>query len=365
VIAAALREATAEHDSTSVHGGSPRERIVGKVVRIGHAAWEVRLIAWNDRGAGRRRTLRARTIEGLVRAARDAVAQAWATGKTPTPLEVSPVAEVDPPDVHHTTLALAGFDEAPSPPTLIASATEPLRRAVTLEAAASLRLFSRSFDYHQDILQRLHPYSLPVAAAVAVATRWLPVRSHGGLSFGIAGNAVAAVSVESVDAGTVYSTTAYEYEAALTLQDELGAVTLIGMLGAGEQVFELGAAESGPGRGPSMPAVPAVDYRYLRAGGGLRWTVGDRIALEPQAAWLFVFDAGEVASARFFPHLNVSGVDLSLEASYAVSARVALCGGAALRRYFFDLHPRPGDLWIAGGAIDQFIAGTVGLRISI
>ena len=47
--------------------------------------------------------------------------------------------------------------------------------------------------------------------------------------------------------------------------------------------------------------------------------------------------------------------------AFAITPDLEVRATAGLRRYGFDMNSKPGDLWVAGGAIDQLMWGGLGL----
>jgi len=86
----------------------------------------------------------------------------------------------------------------------------------------------------------------------------------------------------------------------------------------------------------------------------------DFILVHARLAYLAVTDAGEIGEDDWFPRLSVAGIEATLEAGYVLPDGLSLRLGVDLRRYFYSLNPEPGDAWIAGGALDQYVAGQLG-----
>jgi hypothetical protein len=49
-------------------------------------------------------------------------------------------------------------------------------------------------------------------------------------------------------------------------------------------------------------------------------------------------------------------------AGYEILPGLDILAGFDFRRYFYTLHPKPGDPNIAGGALDEYIAGWGGIQ---
>jgi hypothetical protein len=61
---------------------------------------------------------------------------------------------------------------------------------------------------------------------------------------------------------------------------------------------------------------------------------------------------------------SVAGVDASLGYAYRVSPLVEIFAMGSITRYFYAFVPKPGDTWIAGGAVDQMFHGQLGMRVT-
>jgi hypothetical protein len=98
--------------------------------------------------------------------------------------------------------------------------------------------------------------------------------------------------------------------------------------------------------------MPAVDYRFVRAGADARFPLGRDVALFADAAYLFVMSSGEVGDR--FPRSRVGGVlaELGGAVTFATSFEARLT--VSYRRFFYSMNPTPGDAYVAGGALDEF-----------
>jgi len=114
----------------------------------------------------------------------------------------------------------------------------------------------------------------------------------------------------------------------------------------------------------SVPApAPSTDYRSIRSGLGGELSLTDSLQLGLDAAYLNILAVGEIG--RWFPRSTAGGVELGLFATYAITQGVHARLSAAYQRTFFDFHAQPGDKNIAGGAIDQYLALSLGAGIQL
>ena len=56
-------------------------------------------------------------------------------------------------------------------------------------------------------------------------------------------------------------------------------------------------------------------------------------------------------------------MDADLALGYRIGRNLEIRGSGQLRRYFYDMHSKAGDAYLAGGAIDQY--WTVGLGMAV
>lgn len=123
-------------------------------------------------------------------------------------------------------------------------------------------------------------------------------------------------------------------------------------LGAGELLSRFHGAL------PSMAAIPAVAYAYLRPALDLRIPIS-RFALLLNAAYRHLFTSDDIH--KFFGHLSVHGVDLGAGVAVALPSSLFVTLSGSYVRMFFDLKPNPGDAYIAGGALDEYYTASLSI----
>jgi hypothetical protein len=116
-------------------------------------------------------------------------------------------------------------------------------------------------------------------------------------------------------------------------------------------------------------AVPAVDYKYLRAGADGRFPFG-RFALLVGAAYRRLLTTSGTAGASIpaagrlgehFPRAAIAGMDAQLGAALSLTPNLEARLGASYVRYWAAFNSRPGDKYIAGGAVDQMVHADLGI----
>ena len=112
-----------------------------------------------------------------------------------------------------------------------------------------------------------------------------------------------------------------------------------------------------------MLHIPDTIYRYARPAIGLRLELPADLSLTLGGGYRYVFNAGGKDLDGYFPHRTVAGVDADLALGYRIGRTLEIRASGQLRRYFYDMHSKAGDAYLAGGAIDQY--WTVGLGMAV
>lgn len=110
--------------------------------------------------------------------------------------------------------------------------------------------------------------------------------------------------------------------------------------------------------GQLISETPSVDYRYLRPALDARLPLG-RVVLFADAGYRAVLAAGYVGSR--FPHAQVGGIDAGAGLAIELPRDVELRLAGQYVRFFYDFRPQPGDPYVAGGAVDEFVVGELAL----
>jgi hypothetical protein len=110
--------------------------------------------------------------------------------------------------------------------------------------------------------------------------------------------------------------------------------------------------------GPIDGSVPSVTYAALRGGVDARipfW----RMALLLDFGYDGALSAGAVHDR--FRDSNVGGIDLGVGLALALGAGFELRLRSHYTRYFYKFHPKLGDAYVAGGALDEFLGFGLGV----
>jgi hypothetical protein len=285
---------------------------------------------------------------------------------SPKPADSKP-ADSKPADSKPAASKPAAPKPAPAP-TVAAPSSRPTLSpsqdgAVLLDASIGAASLLRLLNYSDDLFGALREYRLPLSALGALRVEaWPAARRGGTLSyFGLTASAEQSFLLKSgTQGGPSFSTNAQR----ITLG-------LVGRMPVQRAEVTLGAAYgwqdfsiSGEGD-PARPDIPNVTYRFLRAGAGLRLDVKPQVALLASAAYLHVLDSGQIATSDYFPRLTVAGVEAGVGAAWQFFSPWEVRLGVDYRRYFFTMHPEPGDRLIAGGALDNYVVATAALGLRL
>lgn len=324
--------------------------VVRVAVRNGANGSVIEDTAWRDKRAGR--------LTGRVRRqtwARLGDAFTKAEPADPAPPgqdeEVPPALQSDAPEAEG-----ASEDTEPEKDT-------PSSGPQAIRLSAGMQLLSRRFGWSDDLFTVLSGYELKAAPAAVVDATWFPGAHFTDGAFAHVGlhvrymRAFGLKSEPSINReGTSFDTRADQLELGLTGRIPLGKTELGVDAEYSRYRFELQVPEDVQRR----PLTDA-DYESLRLGAGLSYRADTWFRLDLELAYLFLIDMGEIATEQWFPRAEGGGVNGRIVAAFPIDWGLEVRLAAELHRFFFDLNPRPGDPWVAGGAVDQ--AWALGLEV--
>lgn len=264
----------------------------------------------------------------------------------------APVAPVAPSPVVTTAPLLAPQDDGDAP--------RAGRRY--LDAFVAFAPYLRSYEYHQDLFNRLRPYFVPFAPAVGLSAAWYPgahFTAGPGSWFGLAAEGSYTVGLSSRDgANNRYTTTAYSYSVGLSVRVPLGRrVELGARVAYAGQRFAVDATNS------AMPGIPSMNYQLVRIGLEGRFALARHFALLARGGYDVVLAAGEVFSTGYFPRGSAGAAEAGVGLAVPIVAGLELRLTVDARRYFFSFAPEPGDRYVAGGALDQYVTASGGFAL--
>jgi hypothetical protein len=139
-------------------------------------------------------------------------------------------------------------------------------------------------------------------------------------------------------------------------------------LGVHELAFNAGYGQqryivSGDERSPLVPDV-SYDFVRLALDATLRF---DALTFGLSVGTRIVSDTGGL-QRDWFPSTRTQSIEAGLQLGYQIVDGVALVGGVDFVRYAFDFNPIPDradPAYVAGGGVDQYASGWLGVRFSL
>jgi hypothetical protein len=269
-------------------------------------------------------------------------------------------------------------EEEPSGPAPDDGASSPS----PLEIMVGMRAYNRNFSY-VDPVQDLYPeiafedplytYELPLGPALLVDLRFYPGAFFAegiAANIGIAahfeqGFATRSVYAENTPEETELETASQELLAGLIWRIPIDKHEIGLMAQYGIHKFRLNGDEIGTeGTGAvtdDFPLVPDTDYRMIRIGADARFRFGE-FMVGVHAAPRILLSLGELGGAAWFPGAKGMGVDAGLMLGYSIIPSLDVVAGFDYIRYGFDFNAIPtNNLVVAGGAVDTYISGYLGV----
>ncbi|MBL8955332.1 MAG: hypothetical protein JNK82_31450 [Myxococcaceae bacterium] len=316
-----------------------------------------------------------------VKALMEGLGDAKAPGKEkkeedpkPPPEEAKPPPEEkkDPPPEEKPAVAekkteRAKPTEPPPPPKEEVRRDEDERPAakqdkpMALRLGVGLRLFNRRFGYRDDLFDALSTYYLPLGPAIGADLELYPaafLTSGFAANFGLYGAFDYAVGIASrAEDGTRYGTTAINLKTGLIIRIPISILTIQPSFGFSRQVYSISSSTG------VKPNIPSVGYNALRPALDLRVKIIGPVSFTIGAAYLAVLQTGEIGA--FFPQSKAAGLDANAGFAVGLFDRLELRARFEYLRYWFTLNPEPGDMNVAGGALDHFVGGSVNIAFTL
>jgi hypothetical protein len=116
--------------------------------------------------------------------------------------------------------------------------------------------------------------------------------------------------------------------------------------------------------GPPLYAVllPSGTLQYWRPGLDIRFPLGP-ISLSICGGYLAVVVQDAIGHA--FPRSSVGGLDLGGALAYSLNSRMELRLDGKYTRFFYTLNPLPGDPFVAGGALDEYVVAELAFTLRV
>jgi hypothetical protein len=227
------------------------------------------------------------------------------------------------------------------------------------------RILSRSLTYNQD-RSGDSKYNLAAAPELALDAEIYPAAfSMGGFisNIGLVANLGYLLPVVTSPAPTgtgSYKTYGLAWSVGAKVRLPYG---LFGTVAYGDQVYQLVKPANGDGI-----FVPKTDYRYIRLGTGIRTHVTPEIAVMGNLAYLACLSLGGIGTTPYFPKATGAGVEVGVGVGYRISSLLEIQAGGEMRRFGLAMNtpyplPQTPKQNIAGGAVDQYLMGWVGVTV--
>jgi hypothetical protein len=238
----------------------------------------------------------------------------------------------------------------------------PLPQA--LDAFIGPRLFSRRLGYSQDIFRALRQYQLALGPSIGVVANFYPGAyftdtfiSNVGLFVGIE----QAFGVTSkLTNGNQYPTYVHDWSGGARVRFPVGGMIEPSVLAAfGEHSYLLRS-------GPMSPRIdldmPDTIYKYVRLGAQVRVNLPENFSITVEGSYRHLLGVGQL-KVNYFPRSTAMGMDVSAGVGYRFMPVLEGRAGVDLRRYAYSMNSVPGDTFVAGGAVDQYITYWFGVAI--
>ena len=235
-----------------------------------------------------------------------------------------------------------------------------------LTVAFVLRMFSRNFAYNESIRGGQQGYqapekrfnNLPLVPAPGLALEYFPAKFagvFGGFNYGIAGS--------KDQGGSVYKTSVYSWLIGGKGRIGLGSMDIEPSIAYGSNVFKVEDFATGA----NGIQVAGVDYRHIRAGGGISLPVSFG-RFQAGGHYLHILSAGDILKPDKYFAGNAVGGEVFAGAIIPLSFMKNLDFRPSLdfRRIAFAFTPGGQTATrLAGGAVDQYIGLNLGIGYSL
>jgi hypothetical protein len=241
-------------------------------------------------------------------------------------------------------------------------------RPAAVDIELDFRVVHRNFGYKDDLRGDLRDYKLAAGPGVGVKFQYYPgahFTAGVGAQFGIDFEWERLFKIDSTRAdGATFPTESQQFLIGLRWRYPKGRWEPSVVLGYGVHRFSFGLS------GPPVPGedntagIPSVKYEFVRLGGGFRVEIGKKelFILAASIAFRGTFSVGPIGTSLWFPEAKANGMDALLMMGFALPKGFEIRLSGDYRRYGFDLNPVPSDPpYVAGGALDQYFGGALGV----
>ncbi len=272
---------------------------------------------------------------------------------------------------------IAAATPAPAAPAKTKEEDEPKKtkkkrakgeRPAAVDIELDFRVVHRTFRYNEDLRGDLRDYTLSVGPGVGIKFQYYPgahFTAGVGAQFGVDFEWERLFNIDSTRAdGQTFPTDSQQFLIGLRWRYPKGRWEPSVVLGYGVHNFGFGLS------GPPVPGedntagIPSVKYEFVRLGAGFRVAIGKKeiFILATNISFRGVFSVGGIGTNLWFPEAKANGMDALLMLGFALPKGFEIRLSGDYRRYGFDLNPVPPDPpYVAGGALDQYWGGALGV----
>lgn len=245
-------------------------------------------------------------------------------------------------------------------------------RPAAVDIEIDFRVVHRRFDYKDDLRGDLRDYKLTAGPGVGIKFQYFPgahFTAGVGAQFGVDFEWERLFKIDSTRLDENFEEQSFPTESqqfliGLRWRYPKGRWEPSVVIGYGVQRFSFGLS------GPPVPGedntagIPGVKYEFVRVGGGFRVEIGKKelFILAASIAFRGTFSVGGIGTSVWFPEAKANGMDALLMIGFALPKGFEIRLSGDYRRYGFDLNPVPPDPpYVAGGALDQYFGGALGV----
>jgi hypothetical protein len=243
------------------------------------------------------------------------------------------------------------------------------RPVVALEVG--LDVSSKSFSYTQVVTPNLRSYRAPFILGPNFKGELYPLALvTDGIAAGLGAELgyFLAVGLKSKRNGTdlSYPTSISRFDVALKFQirpSNKSEAYVAPIIGYRVHSFSVGAASDGT----TLDGLPAISYSALKFGLAAELPFGDTgLLVFGKFSVLPVLSAPEIIGTKYFPNGSVLGIDGGLGLGFKLPFVTALQLRLSFdfTRYGLSFRSQPTDMYVAEGAVDQYLTGTFALRFT-
>ncbi len=254
-----------------------------------------------------------------------------------------------------------------APPEEASAPSVPSGRA-WLDFEIGMGGYNRALTFNQNLTPSLLSYTLgvgPIAVANVVMYPFDPLVGGALGNIGLEAEIQQGFGISSTlvnnGVSTTYKDVVHDYAGGGRYRFTFGAASdLYLSVTGGEDAFTFTGRSSA-----NVLMIPDTIYHYVRPGFGLHLGLGGDLGVSLAAGYRAVLNNAGPQFQQFFQRATVAGADAELVVRYALSTMFEVRAGLEWRRYWFAMNARPGDTYVAGGAVDQSFAFTARIAILI